>query len=97
MIQELIMIQMMIIQMQKVFESIYDYIYKSRIETQYVRDNIKAGFIFENNVVENIKKRQLIWKNGNVTFTIYKHSPKLINVAGVKSAIELEQHTQLLE
>ena len=59
-------------------------------------NNIKASFIFENNVVNN-EKRQSIWKNGNYTFTIYNHTPKLINITGVKTTEEIEQQKTLLE
>ena len=59
-------------------------------------NNIKASFIFENNVVNN-GSRQIIWKSGNFTFTIYEHTPKLINITGVKSAIEMEQQKSLIE
>ena len=59
-------------------------------------NNIKASFIFENNVVNN-RSKQIIWKSGNFTFTIYEHTPKLINITGVKSAIEMEQQKTLIE
>lgn len=59
-------------------------------------NNIKASFIFENNVVNNSKKH-IIWKNGNFTFTIYKHSQHLVNVTGLKSAGEIEQQKMLIE
>ena len=52
--------------------------------------NIKASFIFQNNVVES-QMKQIIWQNGSIIFTIYKRSPKLINVTGIKSTTELEQ------
>ena len=48
-------------------------------------NNIKASFIFENSVVVNSKRRHLIWKHGDITFTIYKHIKKLLNVTGIKS------------
>lgn len=52
--------------------------------------------MFENNVVSPEKKQHL-WKNGNHTFTIYRHNPKLINVTGLKSAEEIEQQKCLME
>ena len=52
--------------------------------------------MFENNVVSP-EKKQYLWKNGNHTFTIYKHNPKLINVTGLKSAEEIEQQKCLME
>ena len=39
--------------------------------------------MFENNVVSPEKKQHL-WKNGNHTFTIYRHNPKLTNETGLK-------------
>ena len=59
-------------------------------------NNIKASFIFENNVIQN-ENKQVIWKNGNFTFTIYKHSQQLVNVTGLKSAEEIEQQKKLIE
>ena len=59
-------------------------------------NNIKASFIFENNVIQNGKK-QVIWKNGNFTFTIYKHTQQLVNVTGLKRAEEIEQQKTLIE
>ena len=59
-------------------------------------NNIKASFIFENNVIQNGNK-QVIWKNGNFTFTIYKHTQQLVNVTGLKSAEEIEQQKTLIE
>ena len=52
--------------------------------------------MFENNVVTPEKKLHL-WKNGIHTFTIYRHSPKLINVTGLKSAEEIEQQKYVME
>ena len=59
-------------------------------------NNIKASFIFENSVVKN-QNKQVIWKNGNFTFTIYKHSQHLVNVTGLKSAEEIEQQKSVIE
>ena len=59
-------------------------------------NNIKASFIFENSVVKN-QNKQVIWKNGNFTFTIYKHSQQLVNVTGLKSAEEIEQQKSVIE
>jgi len=59
-------------------------------------NNIKASFIFEKNVIKN-KNKQVIWKNGNITFTIYKHTQQLVNVTGLKSAEEIEQQKNLME
>ena len=58
--------------------------------------NIKVSFIFENDVVKN-QKKQIIWKNGNFTFTIYKYNQKLINVTGLKSVMDIEQQKNVIE
>ena len=53
--------------------------------------NIKASFIFNQDLVE--KKSgcgKFIFKEGNVTYTIYKHTPHLLNVTGVKSIAQLK-------
>jgi|TARA_B110000977_G_scaffold184127_1_gene247453 hypothetical protein len=59
-------------------------------------NNIKASFIFENNLIQH-ENKQVIWKNGNFTFTIYKHSQQLVNVTGLKSAEEIEQQKSVIE
>lgn len=59
-------------------------------------NNIKASFIFKNNVIQN-QNKQVIWKNGNFTFTIYRRSRHLVNVTGLKSAEEVEQQKKLIE
>ena len=58
--------------------------------------NIKASFLFKNNVVKN-QNKQIIWKNGNFIFTIYRCSQKLVNVTGLKRAEEIEQQKNVLE
>ena len=59
-------------------------------------NNMKASFIFENNLIQH-ENKQLIWKNGNFTFTIYKHSQQLVNITGLKSAEEIEQQKSVIE
>ena len=58
--------------------------------------NIKVSFIFENDVLKT-EKRQVIWKNENLTFTIYKGATKLVNVTGLKCVEEIKQQETLLE
>lgn len=53
--------------------------------------NIKASFIFDKNLVE--KKtgcEKYIFKEKNVSYTIYKHTPNLLNITGVKSLTQLK-------
>ena len=58
-------------------------------------NNIKAVFIFKNNIIQN-ENKQVIWKNGNLTFTIYKRRSHLVNVTGLKSQEEVEQQKKKL-
>ena len=53
--------------------------------------NIKASFIFNQNLIE--KKSgcaKCIFKEGDVTYIIYTHTPHLLNVTGVKSIAQLK-------
>jgi len=53
--------------------------------------NIKASFIFGEDLIEKRSGTdKLIFKDKNVTFTIYKHTPGLLNVTGVKSLAQLK-------
>ena len=52
--------------------------------------NIKASFIFNQNLIERKSgTEKFIFKEDNVTYTIYKHTPHLLNVTGVKSIAQL--------
>ena len=52
--------------------------------------NIKASFIFDQNLIEGKSgTEKFIFKEKNVTYTIYKHTPHLLNVTGVKSIAQL--------
>ena len=52
--------------------------------------NIKASFIFNQNLIEGKSgTEKFIFKEENVTYTIYKHTPHLLNVTGVKSIAQL--------
>ena len=52
--------------------------------------NIKASFIFNQNLIEEKSgTEKFIFKEQNVTYTIYKHTPHLLNVTGVKSIAQL--------
>lgn len=58
--------------------------------------NIKVRFIFEKDVIEK-PIRQVIWRNGKSTFSIYKDSRKFINVTGLKSLQEIKQQKLAME
>jgi TATA-box binding protein (TBP) (component of TFIID and TFIIIB) len=58
--------------------------------------NIKVSLLFKNDIVKN-QNKQIIWKNENFIFTIYKCNQKLVNVTGLKSAEEIEQQKSVIE
>ena len=58
--------------------------------------NIKVRFIFEKDVIVKPNK-QIIWRNGKSTFSIYKDSRKFINVTGLKSLQEIKQQKLAME
>ena len=58
--------------------------------------NIKLRFIFKKDILVQPKK-QLIWRDGKSTFSIYKDATKFINVTGVKSLKEIEQKKITIE
>ena len=52
--------------------------------------NIKASFIFDQNLIEGKSgTEKFIFKEEKVTYTIYKHTPHILNVTGVKSIAQL--------
>ena len=53
--------------------------------------NLKASFIFKENLLfkEKQSSKKVIFKFEHMTFTIYKHTPTLLNVTGVRSLEEL--------
>ena len=58
--------------------------------------NIKVRFIFEKDVITK-PNNQIIWKNGKVTFSIYKDANKFINVTGMRSLREIKQQKLAME
>ena len=58
--------------------------------------NIKVRFIFEKDVIVKPNK-QIIWRNGKSTFSIYKGATKFINVTGMKSVQEIKQQKLAME
>jgi len=61
--------------------------------------NLKASFIFKNNLIlkENQRNMKINFKIGNATFTIYRHSTSRLNVTGVKSILELKNYKRKME
>ena len=58
--------------------------------------NIKVRFIFERDIIEKAN-RQIIWRNGKSTFSIYRGATKFINVTGLKSLQEIDQQKLAME
>ena len=58
--------------------------------------NIKVRFIFEKDVIVKLN-RQIIWRNGKLTFSIYRGATKFINVTGLKSVQEIDQQKLAME
>ena len=46
--------------------------------------NLKASFILKENVSIPVKVKNFTFKHDEFTFNIYRHSPTLVNVTGVK-------------
>ena len=58
--------------------------------------NIKLRFIFKKDVIVKTNK-QIIWRNGKITFSIYRDGRKFINVTGLKSLQEIKQQKLAME
>ena len=59
--------------------------------------NLKAYFIFKSNVHQDFEKRSYIFMIDNIVFTIYKHSPHLVNMTGLKNFSGIERYRKELE
>ena len=59
--------------------------------------NLKASFIFKSNVHQDFEKRSYIFKIDSIVFTIYKHSPDLVNMAVLKNFDAIESYRKDLE
>ena len=59
--------------------------------------NIKASFILEEILSTNRKGINYIFKHEGITFTIYNHSPYLVNVTGIKSFDHLKLAREIIE
>ena len=61
--------------------------------------NLKASFIFKENLLPKEKQsaKKVIFKLQQMTFTIYKHTPTLLNVTGIKSLKQLEMCKEMME
>ena len=58
--------------------------------------NIKLRFIFDKDVIVK-PNRQIIWRDGKATFSIYRGATKFINVTGLKSVQEIDQQKLAME
>ena len=59
--------------------------------------NLKASFIFKSNVHQDFEKRSYIFMLDNIVFAIYKHSPHLVNMTGLKIFRGIERYRKELE
>ena len=59
--------------------------------------NLKASFILKDKVCEQNKGKNYIFKCESFTFTIYHHTPYLVNVTGVRSFERLKLAQQIIE
>ena len=61
--------------------------------------NLKASFIFSKDLInkESHSIKKDIFKIDNATFTIYKHTPTLVNVTGIRSLDELKKCIKIIE
>ena len=58
--------------------------------------NIKLRFIFDKDVIVK-PNRQIIWRDGKATFSIYRGATKFINVTVLKSVQEIDQQKLAME
>ena len=59
--------------------------------------NLKASFIFKKPIETSKKVNNFIIRHTPFTFTIYHHSPCLVNVTGVKSLDQLTLAQETIE
>ena len=59
--------------------------------------NLKASFILKEKVSTTEKKKNVTFKQDTFTFNIYRHSPYLVNVTGVKTFGRLKLARQIIE
>ena len=59
--------------------------------------NLKASFILKEKVSTTEKKKNVTFKQDTFTFNIYRHSPYLVNVTGVKTFERLKLARQIVE
>ena len=59
--------------------------------------NLKASFFLKDKVLTTEKKKNVTFKQDTFTFNIYRHSPYLINVTGVKTFERLKLARQIIE
>jgi TATA-box binding protein (TBP) (component of TFIID and TFIIIB) len=59
--------------------------------------NLKASFFLKDKVLTTEKKKNVTFKQDTFTFNIYRHSPYLVNVTGVKTFERLKLARQIIE
>ena len=70
---------------------------RSRVWCSMKLRNIKASFILRDSVCKQKKGKNYILKHDGFTFTIYHHTPYLVNVTGVKSFERMNLARQIIE
>ena len=59
--------------------------------------NLKASFIFKNCIETPKNVNDFIIRHDSITFTIYHHTPYLVNVTGVKNLEQLSLAKKIIE
>ena len=59
--------------------------------------NLKASFFLKDKVLTTEKKKNVTFKQDTFTFNIYRHSPYLVNVTGVKTFERMKLARQIIE
>ena len=59
--------------------------------------NLKASLKFKTIIHQDFEKKSYIFKIDDVVFTIYKHSPCLVNMTGLKKFEEMKKYKNILE
>ena len=61
-------------------------------------NNIKASFLFEENLLQKKNGAEKVkFKQRGVSYTVYKHTPTLLNVAGLKSLSQMKKEKMEME
>ena len=59
--------------------------------------NLKASFIFKSDICQEFNSKNLVFRLKDVVFTVYKHSPSLVNVTGIKDVKQIKLYKKMVE